>query len=74
MGCSTKIQHIARKSSEQFYVTIPSALARALELKKGETLEWVISDKGNLFLVRPNVPPDPDCVKKKRPLPSTPTP
>jgi hypothetical protein len=61
MGCQTKVQHIARVGSEQFYVTIPSALAHALEIQKGETFEWVVADKGHLYLSRLHVPPDPAC-------------
>ena len=36
---------IARKGSEQFYATIPSALAHALEIQKGEHVEWIVADK-----------------------------
>ncbi|MDR1498416.1 MAG: hypothetical protein LBS59_08455 [Puniceicoccales bacterium] len=69
MGYQTKVQHIARKNSEQFYVTIPTALAYALEIKKSERLEWAISDKGHFFLTRSVVPPDPDTPPKKPPTP-----
>lgn len=65
MGYKTKVQHISRKNSEQFYATIPSALAHALEIKKGESVEWVVADKGNIILSRPDAPPDPADVKKK---------
>lgn len=80
MGYQTKVQHIAREGSEQFYVTIPSALAHALEIQKGETFEWAVADKGHLYLSRPHASPAPaldpvpdpdsatalDPVKKKR--------
>ena len=66
MGYKTKIQHIARKNSEQFYATIPSALAHALEIQKGEAVEWVVADKENIILSRPDAPPNPVEVKKKR--------
>ena len=65
MGFATKIQLIKRKSSEQFYINFPSALAQALELSKGEVVEWVVHDKAHLILVRTNPPPDPVEVKKK---------
>jgi len=66
MGLKTKVQHIARKGSEQFYATIPSALANAIELKKGETVEWIVADKRNLIFSRSEVPENPVDVKKKR--------
>jgi len=67
MGYPTKVQLIARKASEQWYVNFPAALARALEFRKSETVEWVVQDKATLLLRRtdPKVRAgDPD--KKKR--------
>jgi antitoxin component of MazEF toxin-antitoxin module len=65
MGLSTKIQLISRKGSQQYYATIPSALAHAMDLTKGESVEWLVADKGNLILSRTNVPPNPVDIKKK---------
>ncbi len=65
MGFSTKIQLIKRKASEQYYINLPSALAQAMEFSKGETVEWIVHDKGHLVLARKEVPPDPVEVKKK---------
>ena len=59
MGFPTKIQLIKRKASEQWYINFPSAVAQAIEFEKGETVEWVIADKGHLILSRQIVPPDP---------------
>jgi len=70
MGFPTKIQLIKRKASEQYYINLPSAVAQAMELVKGETVEWIIHDKGHLILVRTEVPPDPIEIKKKRDEPS----
>jgi antitoxin component of MazEF toxin-antitoxin module len=64
MGYPTKVQLIERKASEQWYVNFPSALAQALELQKGEQVQWTIHDKGHLILSRKLVPPDPVAVKK----------
>lgn len=64
MGYPTKVQLIERKASEQWYVNFPSALAHALELQKGEQVQWTIHDKGHLILSRQVVPPDPVAVKK----------
>jgi antitoxin component of MazEF toxin-antitoxin module len=47
-----KVQQIKRKRSKQWYITLPSALAQALEFKKGEVVEWQIDTKGNLGLKR----------------------
>ncbi len=52
MGYKTKIQFIKRKYSRQFYVTIPAALADALELEKGEEVEWVVKNKKETILKR----------------------
>jgi len=52
MGYKTKIQLIERKTSEQWYLFFPMALARALELEKGEELEIIIKSKDELLLRR----------------------
>lgn len=70
MGFPTKIQLIKRKTSEQYYINLPSAVAQALEFAKGETVEWIVHDKGHLILVRKEVPPDPIEIKKKLPAAS----
>ena len=64
MGSSTKVQLIKRKKSEQWYVNFPAAIAQAMEFEKGETVEWIIEDKGQLVLKRRIVPPS--ALKKKR--------
>ena len=52
MGVPTKIQLIKRIASEQWYVNFPSAIAQAMEFKKGEVVEWVIEDKQRMTLNR----------------------
>ena len=52
MGYSTKIQLIKRKSSEQWYVNFPAAIAQAIELNQGEMVEWIIDDHQSLVLKR----------------------
>lgn len=52
MGYPTKVQLIKRKSSEQWYINFPSAVARAMEFARGEIVEWVIEDKARLTLKR----------------------
>ncbi len=56
MGLPTKVQLIKRKASEQWYINFPSAIARAMEFERGETVEWIIEDKSQLVLRRRQVP------------------
>ncbi|HEX8948428.1 MAG TPA: hypothetical protein VF790_05670 [Dissulfurispiraceae bacterium] len=64
MGYPTKVQLIKRQQSEQWYVNFPSAVAQAMEFERGETVEWIIEDKGQLVLRRQQAPPS--AMKKKR--------
>ena len=52
MGYPTKIQLIKRAKSEQWYINFPSAIAQAMEFKRGEVVEWLIEDKQKLILKR----------------------
>lgn len=52
MGYTTRVQLIRRKASRQWYVGLPAALAEALELEKGETIEWRIEDRNRITMVR----------------------
>lgn len=52
MGNTTRIQCTQRKHGEQWSLQVPSALAQALELMPGETVEWVIVDRDELVLRR----------------------
>jgi len=46
MGYLSKVQLIQRAGgSRQFYLICPAPLAEALELEKGEEIEWVVQDK-----------------------------
>ena len=65
MGYPTKVQLIQRQDSQQWYINFPAALAQAMEFTKGETVEWIVADKGNLILSRRDVPPNPVAVEKK---------
>ena len=57
MGFRTKVQLIKRKTSEQWYINFPSAVAQAMEFARGEIVEWFIDDKETLVLSRPEAPP-----------------
>ena len=53
MGYLTKVQVIERaKGQRQFYLICPAPLAQALEMGKGETIEWVVEDKWTLRIRR----------------------
>jgi antitoxin component of MazEF toxin-antitoxin module len=66
MGYPTKVQLIKRKTSEQWYVNFPAAVAQAMEFEKGEEMEWVIEDKQNLVLKRQKRPTSSGKKKRKR--------
>ena len=66
MGYPTKVQLISRQDSQQWYINFPAAIAGALEFTKGETVEWIVVDKGTLILSRRQVPPNPVEVVAKR--------
>jgi hypothetical protein len=55
MGYPTTIQLISRAKGNQWYVNFPSALAKALEFKKGEVVEWTIETRTVLNLRRTGV-------------------
>ena len=38
--------------NQSFYVILPSALAQAFDVEKGEEFEWIIEDKNLLLLQR----------------------
>jgi hypothetical protein len=57
MGYPTKVQLIKRKSSEQWYINFPSAVAQAMDFCRGETVEWFVKDRATLVLKRPSAPP-----------------
>ena len=61
----TKVQVIRTKGQkERLYVGIPGAIAAAISLEGGEEVEWELLDRGELHLVRKNVPEPVGTVKK----------
>ena len=53
MGYLSRVQVIQRSSgNRQFYLICPAPLAEALELEKGEQIEWVVEDKHTLRIRR----------------------
>jgi len=63
MGYQTKVQHIKRANSEQWYIGLPIQLAQAMEFQQSETVEWFVEDKSTLALKRHNAP---DLILKKK--------
>ncbi len=64
MGYPTKVQVIKRKKSEQWFINLPAAVARAMEFAPSEMVEWIIEDKTQLLLRREQAPPS--ALKKKQ--------
>ncbi len=53
MGYKTKIQLICRtKGKDQWYINFPMACAQMMNFQKGETVEWELTESGNLLLKR----------------------
>lgn len=53
MGYFSRVQVIRRgPKNRQYYLICPSPLAQALELEKGEMIEWVVEDKQTLTIRR----------------------
>lgn len=52
MGYKTKIQKVERPTNQSFYVNLPSAVAQAMNIEKGEEFEWVIENKNLLLFKR----------------------
>jgi bifunctional DNA-binding transcriptional regulator/antitoxin component of YhaV-PrlF toxin-antitoxin module len=53
MGYISKVQVIERANqTRQYYLICPAPLAQALELEKGEEIDWVVEDRHTLVLQR----------------------
>jgi len=54
MGYQSTVQVIQRQGGKnrQYYLICPAPLAQALEIEKGEVVEWVVEDKHTLILKR----------------------
>ena len=54
------LSHLAgtvKSQNSEFYVSFPLALAAAIGIEPGETVQWELLDRGELHLVRPEVRP-----------------
>jgi hypothetical protein len=53
-----KVQAIRSKAQQpRLYISFPLALAAAIGLEPGETVQWELLDRGELHLIRPTVSP-----------------
>ena len=53
MGYVSTMQVIQRSNNtRQYYLICPAPLAEALEIQKGESIEWVVEGKRTLTLKR----------------------
>ena len=52
MGHIIKVQKVQRPTNRSFYLNLPTVLAEALDIQKGEQLQWSIEDKNTLILSR----------------------
>jgi bifunctional DNA-binding transcriptional regulator/antitoxin component of YhaV-PrlF toxin-antitoxin module len=53
MAYRSTVQVIERANdTRQYYLICPAPLARALEIEKGESIDWVVEDKYTLVLKR----------------------
>jgi hypothetical protein len=53
-----KVQAMRSQGQQpRFYVSFPLALAAAIGLEAGETVQWELLDRGELHLIRPEAPP-----------------
>jgi hypothetical protein len=52
-----RVQAIRTKGQQpRLYVSFPLALAAAIGLQPGESVQWELLDRAELHLVRPNTP------------------
>jgi bifunctional DNA-binding transcriptional regulator/antitoxin component of YhaV-PrlF toxin-antitoxin module len=55
MGLKVKIQKIDRATNKTYYVVFPAAFADAVNMEKGEEMEWFIEDRNCFVLKRVQV-------------------
>ena len=54
MGHKIKIQRVERGNTKSYYVNLPATLAEAVDIQKGEEMEWMIEDRNTFVLRRLN--------------------
>jgi bifunctional DNA-binding transcriptional regulator/antitoxin component of YhaV-PrlF toxin-antitoxin module len=67
MGYESSVQVIERANhTRQYYLICPAPLAQALEMEKGEIIEWVVEDKHTLIIKRAQRRAETSALKGKR--------
>ena len=67
MGYQSTVQVIQRGGkNRQWYLICPAPLAQALEIEKGEVIEWVVEDKHTLVIRRGQRPPQREARRHER--------
>jgi len=51
MGYKVRIQRVDRPTNRSFYLNFPSPIADAVNMQKGEELEWLVEDR-NTFIIK----------------------
>lgn len=64
MGYPIKVQKVERPTNRSYYINLPTALAEAMQVEKGEGFEWFIEDRNTLVLKR--IKPQPIGRRKKQ--------
>ena len=57
MGYPAKIQLAGKTENPQWHINIPNAIAKGLDLRKGEPVEWEIDSRTTLVVVRKDATP-----------------
>ncbi len=63
MGYKVRMQRVDRPTNRSFYLNFPAPIADAVEMQKGEELEWLVEDR-NTFIVK-RLKPSNSFMKKK---------
>ena len=51
-GYPIKVQKVERPTNRSYYLNLPVVLAEAMEITKGEEMQWLVEDKNTLLLCR----------------------
>lgn len=51
MGYIIRVQKVDRPSNRSYYVNFPAPIADAVNMQKGEELEWIVEDR-NTFIIK----------------------
>jgi hypothetical protein len=63
MGYKVRMQRVDRPTNRSFYLNFPAPIADAVNMQKGEELEWLVEDR-NTFIVK-RLKPRNSFLKKK---------